>query len=528
MDDRSDGQVDVLVVGCGPVGGVLAALLGAHGIQVTVVDPNHEPYPRPRAAALDAEVMRILGQVPGLADVEGWAVPVRRSRALGPDRRPLFTRDVPNLTVASPQPVLIDQPKLEAAVRAGLAALSTVELRLGRSVLAVEQDDGGVEVLLDDGERVRTRWVVGCDGASSTVRRLLGVAYEGVSFPQPWLVVDASVEASVDGERGQPPTMSFVLDPRRPQVAMSRPAARRWEWMLLPGEDPERMLDEATVRELIRPWVDPDVVRVRRAAVFTFHARAASRWRGGRILLAGDAAHSMPPFVGQGLGSGIRDAASLAWRLAQVSRGLDGDELLDGYERERRPDVHATTIMALRAGRVVQTRSRVGSALLRSVLRTIGAVPGVQAFVSRRAQRAQPARRLPRGATGPHSGAGRLLPDIRVRTGGGAVVRLDDLQGDHWAIIGYGSDPRTHLDAAAREWAEARRAVVLAVAVPGRETHVGPGCALIEDLDGALPAPRRTAVTVVRPDRFLLGTLPAPVTARELARAGGGPLVNKN
>ncbi|MER7892078.1 bifunctional 3-(3-hydroxy-phenyl)propionate/3-hydroxycinnamic acid hydroxylase [Micromonospora sp. NPDC094482] len=522
MDGRSDVEVDVLVAGCGPVGGVLAALLGAHGARVTVVDPSHEPYPRPRAAALDAEVMRILGQVPGLVDAEGWAVPVRRSQVLGPDRRPLFTVDVPDNAMASTQPVLIDQPELESSLRAGLAALSTVELRFGRSVLAVEQDDGGVEVLLDDAERIRANWVVGCDGASSTVRRLLGVAYEGVSFPQPWLVVDASVEASDEGERDRRPTMSFVLDPRRPQVAMTRPAARRWEWMLLPGEDPERMRDEATVRELIRPWADPDAVRVRRAAVFTFHARAASRWRHGRILLAGDAAHSMPPFVGQGLGSGIRDAASLAWRLAQVARGIDGDELLDGYERERRPDVRATSIMALRAGRVVQTRSRVGSALLRSVLRTIGAVPGAQAFVSRRAQRAQPARRLPRGATGPHPGTGRLLPDIRVRTASGQVVRLDDLQGNHWAIIGYGDDPRTHLDAAAREWAEAHRAVVLTIAVPGRETHVGPGCALVEDLDGALPAPRRSAVTLVRPDRFLLGTLPAPVTAAALTWAGGG------
>ena len=169
-------------------------------------------------------------------------------------------------------------------------------------------------------------------------------------------------------------------------VTMSLPGAYRWEWMLLPGEDPARMVDETIVRELISAWVDPETVRVRRAAVFTFHARMAARWRLGRVLLAGDAAHSMPPFVGQGLGSGIRDAANLAWRLGQVARGLDDQELLDGYERERRPDVRATTRMALRTGRIVQSRSRLGSALLRSVIRTAGAVPGLEAFVGRRAQ----------------------------------------------------------------------------------------------------------------------------------------------
>ncbi|MEV1328613.1 bifunctional 3-(3-hydroxy-phenyl)propionate/3-hydroxycinnamic acid hydroxylase [Micromonospora costi] len=512
MAGTSD-TVDVVVVGCGPVGGVLAALLGAHGATVVVVDPNHEPHPLPRAATLDAEVMRILGRVPGLHDTGRWAATVRRSRVLGPDHRALFTVDVPDPGAAAPQPALIDQPELEAALRAGLSALPTVAVRTGRSVVGIEQGDGQVRVALDDGTPIRAGWVVGCDGTSSTVRRLLDLPYDGVSFAQPWLVVDATTDADLTA----PPTMSFVLDPRRPLVTMSRPGAYRWEWMLLPGEDPERMAGEATVRELIGAWADPAVVRVRRAAVFTFHARVAKRWRRGRVLLAGDAAHSMPPFVGQGLGSGIRDAASLAWRLAQVARGLDGDDLLDGYERERRPDVRATTRMALRAGRVVQSRSPVGSALLRVVLRTAGSVPGLEGFVSRRAQRAQPARRLPRVAVGSRPDAGRLLPDVRVRVRGGDPVRLDDLLGTRWAVIGYGVDPRSGMDAGAREWAVAREAVILAVAAPGRPVTADAGCTIVEDPAGALRAPRRPAVTVVRPDRFLLGTLPLPLRGGDLA-----------
>ncbi|GIH21171.1 3-(3-hydroxyphenyl)propionate hydroxylase [Rugosimonospora africana] len=490
-------------------------MLGVHRTRVAVIDPHVAPYPRPRAAALDAEVMRILVRVPGLADVGKWAVGVRRSRVLGPDHRPLFTVDIPDGRPGPLPGALIDQPGLEKALRAGLSILSNVELRTGRSVVAVEQDDDHVDVTLDNGDRVRARWLVGCDGASSTVRTLLGVPYEGVSFPEPWLVVDATINGNVDAV----PTLSYVLDPRRPLVTMSRPGAYRWEWMMLPGEDPARMVDEAIVRELVGAWVDPDTIRVQRAAVFTFHARAASQWRRGRVLLAGDAAHSMPPFVGQGLGSGIRDAANLAWRLAEVVQGLDGNALLDGYEYERAPDVRAMTTMALRTGRVVQTRNRVSSALLRAVLRTAGAVPGVELSVGRRAQ---PARRLPRGTAGPHPGAGRLLPDARVRIPSGDVVRLDDLVDNRWAVIGYGGDPRIHLDAGTREWAVARRAVILAIATPGQQTTAEAGCTVIERVDGALPAPRRPAVTIVRPDRFLHGTIPAPLNAARRASTESG------
>ncbi|MGW4463980.1 bifunctional 3-(3-hydroxy-phenyl)propionate/3-hydroxycinnamic acid hydroxylase [Micromonospora sp. NPDC004704] len=503
-------DVDVLVVGCGPVGGVLSALLGAHGVTVAVVDPYDEPCPRPRAAAVDPEVRRILARVPGLADASGWSTDVRRARVYGADRRPLIEVNIPAGEHAPPAGALIDQPALEAAIRAGIGTLPTVDFRTGRSVVEVEPADDHVTAELDNGDRIRAGWLVGCDGASSTVRTLLGLGYEGISFPEPWLVVDA---VTTDPRPDTEPTIGYVLDPARPLVTMFRPGAHRWEWMLLPGEDPARMVDDQTVRELVGAWVDPDSVRVRRAAVFTFHARMATRWRQGRILLAGDAAHSMPPFVGQGLGSGIRDAANLAWRLAQVARGLDHPELLDAYERERRPDVLATTAMALRTGRLVQTRSRLGSALLRAVVRTVGAVPGLDRLAGRQVR---PAPRLPRGTAGPHPRAGRQLPDARVRTPDGAVIRLDDLLGHRWAVLGYGGDPLWHLDAGARQWLAAREAVALAVVAPGRSRPTGLGCPVVEDLDGLLTGPHRTAVTIVRPDRFLLGTLPVPVTGAQL------------
>lgn len=284
--------------------------------------------------------------------------------------------------------------------------------------------------------------------------------------------------------------IAFVLDPARPAVAMSQPGRWRWEWMLLPGEDPEAMSAAGSVRSLIAGWVDPDALDIQRAAVFTFHARTAGRWREGRVLLAGDAAHALPPFAGLGLGMGIRDAVALAWRLADVAGGAADPRLLDGYERERRPDVQSTTTLALRIGRLVQTRSRTRSLLLRSLLRTVGPLGAALG------SRPLPARRLPRSVAGTLPDAGRVLPNPRVSVGGGPPVRLDEVLGYRWAYVGHGCDPRTVVPAIPDD------AVLLALDLP----DPAPGCLPVTDLDGLLKG-RPGTVTMARPDRFLHGRL---------------------
>ncbi len=489
---------DVLVAGCGPVGGVLAALLGSRGVRTVVVEPQAQAYPKPRAAVLDAEVLRVLAAVPGLGPAAAWSTPMRRANVLGPGRRPLFTVEaVPHVT-GYPSGIFLRQPALEAALRDALRALPAVEV-VTDSVRTVEQSPGGVVAGLAGGRRLTARWLVGCDGTGSTVRQQAGIAFAGSSFHQPWLVVDASAPDGADL-----PTFSYVLDPARPMVAFDLPGRRRWEWMLLPGEDSAAMTRPERLRRLVEPWTDPDALTVERAAVFTFHARTAARWRAGRVLLAGDAAHAMPPFVGAGLGMGLHDAAALAWRLADVVHGVATPETLDGYERERRPDVARTTAMAIRVGRLLQTRNRALSAVLRSLVRGVGAVPGVR----RQAARPLPLRRLPRRVAGELRRAGRALPNPRVRVAG-AESRLDDLLGYRWAVLAHGYDPRTRLDPGTREWAREHDAVVLAVHGPGEPAPgVGPGCRVAEVLDAGLD---RRGITVARPDRFLLGVLdPTP------------------
>ncbi|GAA3743869.1 bifunctional 3-(3-hydroxy-phenyl)propionate/3-hydroxycinnamic acid hydroxylase [Plantactinospora mayteni] len=498
-------DVDVLVAGYGPVGAVLAALLGRRGVSTMVVDPEAAPCALPRAAVLDAEALRVLVGLPEVADLDRWAVGVRHSRFLAPDHRLLLSLSPTESGFGVPAAALIDQPALETALRSGVAGLPDVAVRLGRSVAALDPADDHVRVGLDDGTTVRARWVVGCDGASSTVRRLAELPFHGQTYAMPWLVVDAETdEAEVE------PSTSMVLDPRRPLVTMSSPGRRRWEWMLHPDEDPAKMSTAESVRRLVAEWTPPEAIRIRRVAVFTFHARQATRWRRDRILLAGDAAHLMPPFAAQGLASGIRDAQSLGWRLADVLRGLADDGLLDGYERERRPHVAEMIRVSLAVGRVLQTRNRAGSAVLRSLIRAVAAVPGLPAGAARQS-RPRPA--LPKGTAGDLPGAGRMLPNPLVSTAAGPV-RLDGRLGSGWAVIGVGCDPTAVADADALAWIAARDAVTLTTDQPnpGR-----PESGSIDDAAGALG--RGPTLLVVRPDRFLLGAVPPPLRGRDLDRA---------
>jgi 3-(3-hydroxy-phenyl)propionate hydroxylase len=487
----------VVIAGLGPVGGLLAALLGMQGVRTLVVEPNASPYPKPRAAILDIEAIRVLAMIPGLPPLDTWGIPLGRNGVVGPDRRALVMLMHRAVAHGHPQMILLDQPVLEDGLRAALAAMPTVEIVGGRSVTDVEQTDDQVVAVLDDGSRIAAQWLVGCDGGASTVRTQAKIDFGGDTFAQPWLVVNGTTSdrdgTGVAGTTEPIPAIAFVLDPARPAVAMSSPGRWRWEWMLLPGEDPAAMIEPDAIRPLIAPWTDPDRLTIQRAAVFTFHARMAQQWRAGRVLLAGDAAHLMPPFAGAGLGMGFRDAIALGWRLGQVARGVSDDSLLDGYERDRRPDVAMMTRLALRIGRVVQTRNRAGSLMFRSVIRALRTIPGLQ---KRLGDRPLPPRRLPRGVAGPLAKAGHILPNPMVRVDGGPPVRLDEVIGYRWAYIGHGCDPRTVAGT------DAPDAVHLAIG-----GDPGPGCHRLEDLDGLLTG-RPGTVTAARPDRFLLGVLP--------------------
>ncbi len=522
----------VLIVGLGPVGATLSALLGERGIDVVVVEPEAVPFPFPRAIAADDEMLRTLLRLPGLADPmhlfdAGQRVEVLDGRPDLPAARKLLTAvsfDTSPLGV--PGLSFFHQPSLEAALRGAVDAAGNVRVKWGRSVVAVTDVSDEARVQLDDGTSIRASWVVACDGAASVVRRGRQIAYEGRTFSEPWVVVDIDTPDPI----GHLPYFTYVLDPARPAVNMPRPGGHRFEFMLLPGEDPVAATGQAQVARWLEPYLAPMSAQARerltivRRTVYTFHARTAARWRAGRVLLAGDAAHCMPPFGGQGLGSGIGDALALAWRLDEVCQGLAPPGLLDDYEAERRPRVAEMTRTALIAGRLLTARSRPTAAVSRGALRAIDATPLLGRRFRAGSLRTRPSVPVPAGER--RAGGGRPLPNPRVRTRDGRLVRLDDVVPAGWALLAAG-DPWPDLPAELRSDLRARRCSTLLV-VPARGLTAVAGQAAVEDLDGTIlallePAGRAASpsIVLVRPDRFLAAVGDAPALAAAFSRLTG-------
>ena len=345
-------DADVAIVGCGPVGSTLAILLAQHGHRVVVLERWPQPYPLPRAVHFDHEVARILqsaGIGPALRAISEPADIYEWRNAAGTTLLRFGRRgDGPS---GWPTSSMFHQPALEALLDERAAGLPTLEVRRGVEVTGLVQTDDTVTVTAADGTAVRARFAVGCDGANSTVRASAGLGVHDLGFFFDWLIVDVVL----DHARVFDPLNLQVCDPARPTTAVSGgPGRRRWEFMRLPHETLDDLNDEAQAWELLAPWdVHPGNSRIERHAVYTFNARHADRWRDRRVLLAGDAAHQMPPFAGQGMCAGIRDAANLAWKLDLVLCEHAPADLLDAYEIERLPNARQAIELSMKLGSVI-------------------------------------------------------------------------------------------------------------------------------------------------------------------------------
>lgn len=352
------GMPDVAVIGLGPVGAILSALLGRAGVNTIVLDKADDIFPLPRAIAFDHEIMRIVQNL-GLAEaLSPHIVPYPPTEYRGVGGKLIARYEA--LPAPFPQGwqpgFMFKQPPFEQAIRRSLMEIPSVEVRLGTTFEGIEQHDDHVELAVRDPSglsgTLRARYVVGCDGGSSLVRKLMRIGMDSLNFDEPWLVVD--VLAREGGLEKLPRTVVQYCDPERPTTyVVGSGAHRRWEFMLLPGETAEEMNKEATIWRLLSRWLAPDDGELWRAATYVFHALVASKWRDNRVLLAGDAAHMTPPFMAQGMCQGIRDAANLAWKLAMVIRKKAAPELLDTYQQERQPHVRTTTETAKALGRII-------------------------------------------------------------------------------------------------------------------------------------------------------------------------------
>lgn len=425
---------DVLVVGLGPVGAAMTALLAQQGIATIAIEKDTAVYPLPRAVHFDHEIMRLLQQLGVAEQVKRHSrdLPTYEFRAAD---GALLMRMEPARETSSGwgSGYMFHQPSLELALRDVLAATPEADVRLGWRLDALTQDTDGVTATVVSPEgpaALRARYLVGCDGASSPVRDAVGGGLFDYQFDEPWLVVDAKV---TPGCR-MPEVNLQVCDPARPTTCVLSGVGRhRWEFMLLPGETPEGMATDEMIEALIAPW-DCGPVEIERRAVYRFHGLVANRWRDGRVLLAGDSAHQTPPFAGQGMCSGMRDAANLAWKLHAVLGGHADDRLLDSYQSEREPHVRSMIELAIGMGRLVCTLDREAAAARDA---------GMLAQQAAGAPSLPPARAAPlsRGCLlADSAGAGMLFPQPTFGTGT-RRLRLDDALGDGAWLISRGASP---------------------------------------------------------------------------------------
>ncbi len=367
MPQADANEFEVVVVGFGPSGAVATSLLGAHGIRTLAVDRDRSVYDKPRAIALDHEILRLFDNLGVAGRLLPYIAPFPTSEHFGARGQLIRRIDM----VSEPYPLgytptmVFTQPPVEEELRAHARSYPEVIVELGTELTQLSQSATGVtlELRSDTGltRSVTADFVIACDGASSGVRRQLGIDFEDLSFDEPWLVVDLQVN---DGALTKlPRTAAQFCDPARPTTYIIGPAShRRFEIMLLPGEDPRAMQQPDNVWRLLARWLTPEDATLWRAASYRFHALVASNWRSGRVFLAGDAAHQQPPFIGQGMCQGIRDVANLAWKLERVLRGRSGAALLDTYEEERSAHVRELTTRIKAIGRVICERDPIAAA----------------------------------------------------------------------------------------------------------------------------------------------------------------------
>lgn len=454
-------EPDVIVIGGGPTGVVTATLMAHRGLSVRLVERATEIYDLPRAIVMDDEIQRVLQGI-GLTDrLAAVTTPLAGAEFVRPDGTQIMgvelsARD--EWRHGHHPSVVYYQPELEALLRS--AALEVgVDVRLGSEATDAETTDDGVRVLVD-GVAQDAAWLVAADGASSPTRKHLGIPFVDQGFDQDWLVVDVALRRPVPT---LPTFVQQICDPERPVTYVRGHAHfRRWEFQLQPGETHDEVLASGALWRLLEPWIGPDDAEIVRAVVYRFHATVAERMRLGRVLLAGDAAHQMPPFLGQGLCSGLRDGANLAWKLDLVHRGIAPDALLDTYGDERLPHAAGVVAHAVDTGRLIdQLAGRESHGVTLDA-----AYGGGRAFPH-----------LEHGVlVGEGAAVGRQAPQPRI---GGRL--LDDIVGPHFGIV---VDDVATAASVADTWGD------LAVIV---EVPAG-------TMGGTLPA---GGAVVIRPDRYV-------------------------
>ncbi|HJX78849.1 bifunctional 3-(3-hydroxy-phenyl)propionate/3-hydroxycinnamic acid hydroxylase MhpA [Glutamicibacter sp.] len=531
---------EVLIVGAGPTGLMLANILGMYGRTVTVLEARDTLIDYPRGVGLDDESLRTIQTVGLVDEVRPHTTPQHIMRLVNGRGKTILINNPQTDEFGWERKHGFIQPEVDRVLYDGLARFENVQVLFGHEVLDVTETADSVTTRVkvsgkNGGETERTfeaKYIVGCEGGKSPTRKRLNVSFEGESPSTRWLVVDVSNDPLGT------PNVFLGADPVRPYVSIGLPhAVRRWEFMLLDGETEEMATDPEFVNRMLADHVpDPANLEYIRRRVFTHHARVAGNFRKGRQLIAGDAAHLMPVWMGQGWNSGMRDATNLGWKLTSILSGQAGDELLDTYTSERKQHAKAMVDLSLTMGNVIKMTNPAGVILRDTAASVLNLFPSVKSYFAD--MRFKP---MPRytvgvladpttGQSGTANGilSSKLIPvttansrvspvgvqfiQPNVRTDELGVSKLDDVIGNWWTLIVWGNDPIDVLPAKTINDLKALGAKLVAV-VPETQykwakRDMNPQTLVVSDVTGRLKKwfdDRPTPMILLRPDRFVAG-----------------------
>lgn len=504
-------QTSVLIIGAGPCGLTLANLLQSYGTDCLVLEREAAPLNLPRAIVLDDEGFRTL-QIFGLD--ESYLPRTLRgtgSLYIGEDGQAFAETGAGPLTYGFSKRSFIHQPDLERALTGALLARNAAALRYNAEVTAASQTPDGVCVTVNTPQGpqdIRAAYVVACDGGRSPMRERLGIAMEGETYAQDWIVVDSLNDPDDD------PRSKFFCSSARPAVSVPAPnGGRRYEFMLQPGETREEALSTPFLQKLLtpfRPWREEDFLR---RTVYTFHARMAARWREGRIFLAGDAAHLTPPFAGQGMNAGLRDATNLAWKLAAMLKAPRPETLAASYEQERRGPADDMIRLAVAMGSIVMPGDAAGRAFRDLLLQALKPFPAVRDYLIQMRFKPKPhyTDGLLLGAQTPEfegSLVGAMIPQPRMSDG----RLLDHHLGSGFALIGVGAETAAALSQVGRSALCGLPLAAQQMSWRGSEGLASPDAALMRAF-----ATHRGQILLIRPDRYCAAAFWPADLARGLA-----------
>ena len=491
-------KTDIAIVGAGPTGLMLANLLGLHGINTTILERRDAPFSEPRAIAFDPETLRLfqtIGCYEHLAETLQLDVPVHYLNANGKTLAHIY--DCPPSFGHSGRGTYY-QPELEEALLKGLEQRSEAKLERGVEVTSVEDklDHVRLETQTEAGPAsiVLAQYVVDCSGGASQIRKQLGIGFAGTTYKEKWLVSD------VQGDDYPGCKIQFFCDPKRPAVTLPvSKNRRRWEFLVMPGDDETELASEKSARALMATYGAGNAETIERSLVYTFHARFAEQFRKGRIILAGDSAHVLPPFAGQGLNSGMRDAANLAWKIAGVVSGKLHDGILDTYDPERRPHVEDMTKLTIKLGRSIMPTYPLRAWLRDRMMITALRFKSTRDKLNRGDMIPKPSINGSSLVKWERGGLVGTMIDQPTLLRDGQQIKLDELLGSGFAVIGVNCRPKEKLSDYDRAMLSGLNASFISVSTSKDE----PADAF--DTVGGLYhySENDEAIIVVRPDRFI-------------------------